>query len=377
MPIFEYTANKLEELSATRFDELGIREREDLQRLLRDQIEVIEPDLLIIGEEFSEWDESRRRIDLLAIDASANLVVIELKRTEDGGHMELQAVRYAAMVSTMTFDRAVSVYSAYIARRGLDLDAEASLIDFLGWDEPDEDKFAPEVRIILVSADFSRELTTSVMWLAERDIDIRCVRVKPYQRGEQILLDVQQIIPLPEAEEYQVRVKEKASQERAARHNDGDRAKRHLKFWSLLLPNANAVTPLHQNVSPSRSHWISTSSHGLGLNYVLARGRGRIELYLGRSERAENKAIFDELESHRTAIEEAFGGELSWQRLGQKAACRIAAFANEGSTRDESTWDNLHAEMIDLMVRLEKALSPHIEKYRKGEKPIVNQETSD
>jgi len=31
-------------------------------------------------------------------------VAIELKRTEDGGHMELQSTRYAAMVSTMTFD---------------------------------------------------------------------------------------------------------------------------------------------------------------------------------------------------------------------------------------------------------------------------------
>lgn len=372
MPIFEYTTNKLEELSATRFDAIGIREREDLQRLLRDQIEVIEPDLLIISEEFSEWDESRRRIDLLAIDASANLVVIELKRTEDGGHMELQAVRYAAMVSTMTFDRAVSVYAAYIARRGLDLDAEASLIDFLGWDEPDEDKFATDVRIILVSADFSRELTTSVMWLAERDIDIRCVRVKPYQRGEQILLDVQQIIPLPEAEEYQVRVREKASEERAARHSEEQRARDNHKFWGEFLPKANAVSALHQNVSPSKVHWISTTSHGLGFNYVLARGRARIEFYIGRPDRDENKAIFDELETHRAAIEEAFGGELSWQRLGNKSACRIAAFANDGSPKDESTWGKLHADMIDQMVRLEAALAPYIARYRQGEKPAVN-----
>ncbi len=372
MPIFEYTTNKLEELSATRFDAIGIREREDLQRLLRDQIEVIEPDLLIISEEFSEWDESRRRIDLLAIDASANLVVIELKRTEDGGHMELQAIRYAAMVSTMTFNRAVSVYAAYIARRGLDIDAEASLIEFLGWDEPKEDDFATDVRIILVSADFSRELTTSVMWLAERDIDIRCVRVKPYQRGEQILLDVQQIIPLPEAEEYQIRVREKASQERAARHQEGQREQLNLKFWSQLLPKANAVTTLHQNVSPSKKHWVSTSRHGLEFNYVLARDRGRIELYIYRSDRDENKAIFDDLESHKAEIEQAFGGTLSWQRLGQKKACRIASFTTEGSSKDESTWDKLHAQMIDLMIRLDKAVSPHIEKYQQGEKPVMN-----
>jgi hypothetical protein len=31
--------------------------------------------------------------------------LVELKRTADGGHMELQALRYAAMVSTMTLVR--------------------------------------------------------------------------------------------------------------------------------------------------------------------------------------------------------------------------------------------------------------------------------
>ena len=31
------------------------------------------------------------------LDNAARLVVVELKRTDDGGHLELQALRYAAM----------------------------------------------------------------------------------------------------------------------------------------------------------------------------------------------------------------------------------------------------------------------------------------
>jgi len=110
--IYELTANDIRRLEPTSFAEAQIRERADLQRLLRGRIGVLssdddgKPDLLVIAEEFGEWTESRRRIDLLALDRAANLVVIELKRVEDGGHMELQAIRYAAMVSTMTFEQA-------------------------------------------------------------------------------------------------------------------------------------------------------------------------------------------------------------------------------------------------------------------------------
>lgn len=70
-----------------------MREREDLQRLLRTNIAVLGDDLYVLAEVFGEWEDSSRRIDLLAIDTEANLVVIELKRTHDGGHMELQAIR--------------------------------------------------------------------------------------------------------------------------------------------------------------------------------------------------------------------------------------------------------------------------------------------
>ena len=130
MPIYEISTDSLNPLQRTDFASEGLRERADLQRLIRDQIEVLDPDLLVIGEEFGDWDESRRRIDLLAVDREANLVVVELKRTETGGHMELQALRYAAMVSAMTFDRAVGIYRAHIQGIGGDDDPESNLLEF-------------------------------------------------------------------------------------------------------------------------------------------------------------------------------------------------------------------------------------------------------
>ncbi len=217
MTLYEITQDRIAPLSLTTFAVAGVRERSDLQRLLREQVEIISPDTLVVAEEFGEWEDSRRRIDLLGLDRDANLVVMELKRTEDGGHMELQALRYAAMVSTMTFEQVVGTFDAYLHRLGRGEDARAAILDFLGWDEPDEERFAQAVRIVLASAEFSRELTTAVMWLNERDLDIRCVRLRPYRHADRLLLDVQQVIPLPEAADYQVRVREKVQREREAR----------------------------------------------------------------------------------------------------------------------------------------------------------------
>jgi len=217
MAIYELSADRFCEIKATSFSSAGIRERQDLQRLLRTQVEVVSPNTLVVAEEFGEWEDSNRRIDLLGIDKDGNLVVIELKRTEDGGHMELQAIRYAAMVSAMTFDRVVEVYTSFLQRIGSTLDARSDLLEFLGWGEPDEERFAQDVRIVLVSAEFSKELTTAVIWLNERGLDIQCIRIKPYNDNGRVLADVQQIIPLAEAEDYRVRLKEKQQKERTAR----------------------------------------------------------------------------------------------------------------------------------------------------------------
>src|SRR5262249_28678559 len=101
-------------------------------------------------------------------------------------------------------------------------DPRTKILDFLGWPEPDDDRFAQDVRIVLASAEFSKELTSSVLWLIDHDLDIRCVRMKPYSLDNRILVDVQQIIPLPEAAEYQVQVREKIRKERESRTSNAD-----------------------------------------------------------------------------------------------------------------------------------------------------------
>lgn len=368
MALYVLGSEKIEELPATTFAAEKIQERGDLQRLLREQIEILVPGGLVLAEEFRQWDDSIRRIDLLVIDKSANLIVVELKRTEDGGHMELQALRYAAMVSSMTWEQAVEAHRHYLGSIGKSDDPEVRLLNFLEQAEPDKDRFNQDVRIVLASADFSKEVTTTVLWLNERDLDIRCVRMVPYKNGSQTLLDVQQVIPLPEAEEYQVRVREKASQERAARKEVTEENLRNQRFWTGLLDMASTITPTHSGILPIVGTWLAVPSLGRGFNYILRRNRGRVELYLLD---ANAKVTFDELYSHHSAIESAFGGQIIWNRNDPQPSCRIFAWVDGGSVDSEPTWPALQAAMIEMMMRFSAALAPHLERIRKGEKPNV------
>ncbi|MFI7068265.1 hypothetical protein ACIBL3_45280 [Kribbella sp. NPDC050124] len=178
----------------------------------------------MVAEEFGDFADVRRRIDLLCVDREGVLVVVELKRTEDGGHMELQALRYAAMVSTMTFDQLAETYERHLRRVAPDEagNARQNLADFLEDVGGEDAVLERRVRILLVSGGFDPQITTTVLWLNDiYGLDITCIRLTPYRVDARLLLDVQQVIPLPEAEELMVRLRKRESAARAATGGGG------------------------------------------------------------------------------------------------------------------------------------------------------------
>ena len=129
------------------------------------------------------------------------------------------------MISNLTFADVTRTYQSFLEKSGIDQDAMGNLLEFLGWEERQEEAFGQEVKIVLASADFSRELTTSVTWLNDFGVDIRCVRMQPYEHDGQVFIDVQTIIPIPEAADYQVRIREKKQRERESRQTSRDLTK--------------------------------------------------------------------------------------------------------------------------------------------------------
>ena len=138
------------------------------------------------------------------------------------------------------------------------------------------------------------------------------------------------------------------------------------RFWTQLLERAKEETLLHANSSPSQRSEIWTRvKSGLSLRYVIRQYGSGVELYIDRGRDAdnENNELFDTLEEARGEIEEVFGEPLEWQRLEGQRSCRIGRrFSLGGYRDDEERWLEMQDAMIDGMIRLEKALRPHIDR---------------
>lgn len=224
MPLFsiDITARNMSVVKPTTFEGQGIQEPRDLRPLLAANLEKLDPDSnwFLLSEEFSGWEGSNRAIDILAVvrdGDEAHLVVIELKRTEDGGHMDLQAIRYAAMVAPFSFEDLVRIHADYLKRLGKPSDgARVALLQHLGAEVEGIISVSNRPRIVLVSWGFSREISATVLWLNSVGMDIRCFAAQPYQIQSSLYLDVEQVIPLRSAQEYEFRLRDKQIQKAEA-----------------------------------------------------------------------------------------------------------------------------------------------------------------
>ncbi|MDB4453917.1 DUF4268 domain-containing protein [bacterium] len=145
-----------------------------------------------------------------------------------------------------------------------------------------------------------------------------------------------------------------------------DRHEARLAFWNALLPRAKENSDLHANISPGRYHWVGTRRHGQWWNYVVLQDETRVELYIDGPEAQGNKAFYDGLHVQRAAVEEAFGGALSWQRLDDKRACRISCTV-AGGWVDRSIWADAIEKVVTAMHRFYGVLGPRVQAVQEAQ----------
>ena len=211
-----HQTNRISPVKTKRFSELGFTERKHLQEWLAHEPSALGEELLIIQKEFDGFDDTRERLDLLALDKDGNLVIIENKLDDSGRDVVWQALKYASYCASLTKAQIVDIYQQYLDRyepvtREVDLlnapaSASARICEFL--DAPDLDELKLNLgnsqRIMLVAANFRKEVTSTALWLLGQGISIACFKITPYSLGEQLLINIDQIIPTPEAKELMI-----------------------------------------------------------------------------------------------------------------------------------------------------------------------------
>ena len=304
------TKNKITKLQQRTFSELGFKERENLQEWIAKDPNVLGEELLIIQKEFSGFSETHERLDLLALDKQGSLVIIENKLDDSGRDVTWQALKYASYCSGLSKDNIRKIYQEYLDVITPNAKAEECISDFLeGMDYEDStlNKGVTQ-RIILIAAKFRKEVTSTVLWLLNFKVRLQCFRATPYSMGEELFLNVEQIIPTQDAEDYMIGMAEKAQDDIDSQTELKHRHVIRREFWSKLLHTMNTKSTLFQNINPGIYHWIGAGSgvRGLGLNFVTTKSYGRAEFYIDRGNIEENEYVFDELSKHKERHREGF-----------------------------------------------------------------------
>ena len=351
--------NNLEPVEKITFKSAGLTERKHLQEWIDKNPESLGEELLIIQKEFSGFDETNERLDLLALDKKGNLVVIENKLDDSGKDVVWQSLKYASYCSGSNSQEIKEMFEDYLQKKGIKGEAQKRLTDF--FEDEDYEKtlnIGNGQRIIMVSAEFRKEVTSSVLWLLSYGLKIQCYKVTPYRHGEDIFLDFNQIIPTKEAEDYMIKVASKNLGELGTEKELENRHTVRFVFWTQLLNEINKHNNLYSNVSPSRDAWIGTGigMSGVGMNLVATRTYARVEIYINKGYE-ENKRIFDDFFKRKDEIEKAFGAPLIWERMDDKVTSRVKWQLDNVSVFEPQDYPKMNEFLIDGAERMKKAFT--------------------
>jgi hypothetical protein len=361
--IFTYDkkTKEIEVCKRTDFSTHAILERQHLEKWIETNPEILGEDVLIITNEYDKFDKTNERLDLLAIDKEGTIVIIELKRDDSGKSVDLQAIKYAAYCSTLTLETTSIIYKDYLEKSipGIsNEDARKKIVGFIS--NSDFEEINDKPRIILVSKEFRPEVTASVLWLRKFNLDIKCIKFSPYEVSiDKIGIEVNTIIPLPEAEDYIIQTERKESQEGKISVTRQE----YLDFYNEIIKDLSSkISKALKPPDPRGYYQIPTGISGTHFEWGF-HGRPRtsfgVELHCERSDSNFNKDIVKKLAVHQPILQKRTSENVIIQEnWGQKWA-RIYMEYPHGEINDE-----LKKWAVEKMEVLINILQPEIDKLK-------------
>lgn len=364
------SSNNVEKLDQRLFKELHIKEREHLQEWIAKNPEMLGEDLLIIQKEFDGFNDTQERLDLLALDKDGGLVIIENKLDDTGRNVVWQALKYASYCSTLTTSQIFKMYQEYINKCGKVENAKDSILEFLERNDDDLLLNRNDQRIIFVANNYRKEVTSTVLWLLNHDVKIQCFKATPYSMGDEVFLQVEQIIPLPETKEFMIDAKEKEKEEKDKSKTVEETEAKLIKFWGqmkirLQSRHIDFLERTSAQAYFSAGFWKGNAK----FSFCIGRTAFRIELYFSND---PTKVYIEKMATYLDEIKNTFDGEIVLERLDGKKASRMKhempvelQQSLNCNLADESSWDGLIDWYIDAMQKFYKSTYPVLEKVQK------------
>lgn len=143
-------------------------------------------------------------IDLLALDLTGAVVVIEMKRADLRAPVDIQGLRYASYVSRWDSEALDVVASGYFADEE-DRSLEERFQEFAESEGTDEDYELNHVqRVIIVGQTVKDRLGSVALWLRDQGVDIKLVEIHPFREANALYLEPLVIIPPPTTEQWEI-----------------------------------------------------------------------------------------------------------------------------------------------------------------------------
>lgn len=233
---------ELKPLEST-LSQAGRTERYDLEKWIASDSSVLGPELLIIGRQVPTESGP---LDLLAVDRSGNLVIVELKRDKLPREALVQAIDYASDVASWSTEKVSETCSRHTGK-GLD--------DALNDAFPDIDLEAINInatqRILLVGFSIENSLERMIEWLSVSfDVNVNAI-VLNYIRtdgGEELI--TRTAIISEEVEKKRIK-KKKFQMPMSDEPGDYDKDELKVLLKSYLSQNLDSATRIREILLPA------------------------------------------------------------------------------------------------------------------------------
>ncbi|MCE9684687.1 DUF4268 domain-containing protein [Shewanella sp. AS16] len=116
-------------------------------------------------------------------------------------------------------------------------------------------------------------------------------------------------------------------------------------------------------------NWYSFPSGFSGLTYganFAQGGKARAEFYIDLGDKDKNKYVFDQLHNQKEKIESELGEAISWERLDNKRASRLALYTDGVIDDSDAELERIKGWHIDKLLKLKSLLGMKIGQLAKS-----------